>query len=70
MGFRGVPREEMMDGVRVLRVPSIRARLEVCHTHEMATYVQVAVANFQKRRLRHPQIHEVNKYRRTSETRE
>jgi len=39
MGFRDVPREEIMDGVRVLRVPSIRARREVCHTHEMATYV-------------------------------
>jgi glycosyltransferase involved in cell wall biosynthesis len=39
MGFRGIPREETMDGVRVLRVPSIRARREVCHTHEMATYV-------------------------------
>jgi glycosyltransferase involved in cell wall biosynthesis len=39
MGFRGVPAEEVMDGVRVHRVPSIRARREVCHTHEMATYV-------------------------------
>jgi glycosyltransferase involved in cell wall biosynthesis len=39
MGFRGVPNEEMMDGIRVFRVPSVRARREVCHTHEMATYV-------------------------------
>jgi glycosyltransferase involved in cell wall biosynthesis len=39
MGYRGVPAEEVMDGVRVYRVPSIRARREVCHTHEMATYV-------------------------------
>ncbi|MGE3270428.1 MAG: glycosyltransferase family 4 protein [Chloroflexota bacterium] len=39
MGFRGVPAEEVMDGIRVYRVPSIRARREVCHTHEMATYV-------------------------------
>jgi glycosyltransferase involved in cell wall biosynthesis len=39
MGFRGIPNEEMMDGIRVFRVPSIRARREVCHTHEMATYV-------------------------------
>jgi glycosyltransferase involved in cell wall biosynthesis len=44
MGFRGVPREEMMDGVRVVRVPSIRARREVCHTHEMATYVLSGLA--------------------------
>jgi glycosyltransferase involved in cell wall biosynthesis len=39
MGFRGVPNEETMDGIRVFRVPSIRARREVCHTHEMATYI-------------------------------
>ena len=39
MGFRGIPNEETMDGIRVSRVPSIRARREVCHTHEMATYV-------------------------------
>jgi glycosyltransferase involved in cell wall biosynthesis len=39
MGFRGVPNEETMDGIRVYRVPSVRARREVCHTHEMATYV-------------------------------
>ena len=39
MGYRGVPNEETMDGIRVFRVPSIRARREVCHTHEMATYV-------------------------------
>jgi glycosyltransferase involved in cell wall biosynthesis len=39
MGFRGVPSEETMDGIRVYRVPSVRARREVCHTHEMGTYV-------------------------------
>ena len=39
MGFRGIPNEETMDGIRVFRVPSVRARREVCHTHEMATYV-------------------------------
>jgi glycosyltransferase involved in cell wall biosynthesis len=39
MGFRDVPRRERLDGVNVYRVPSLRARLEVCHTHEMMTYV-------------------------------
>src|SRR4051794_35175630 len=39
MGYRGIPSVEVMDGVRVHRVPSIRARREVCHTHEMGTYV-------------------------------
>ena len=38
MGMRGTPRREILDGVQVYRVPSIRARPEVCHTHEMATY--------------------------------
>ncbi|MDP8923916.1 MAG: glycosyltransferase family 4 protein [Chloroflexota bacterium] len=39
MGFRGVQRREVLDGVHVYRVPSLRSRKEVCHTHEMATYV-------------------------------
>ncbi|MFN8637667.1 MAG: glycosyltransferase family 4 protein [Chloroflexota bacterium] len=44
MGFRGIPSEETMDGIRVYRVPSIRARREVCHTHEMGTYVLSGLA--------------------------
>ncbi len=44
MGFRGVPSTETMDGIRVYRVPSVRARREVCHTHEMATYVASGTA--------------------------
>ncbi|MCC6176459.1 MAG: glycosyltransferase family 4 protein [Chloroflexi bacterium] len=39
MGIGGIPRRETMDGVRVFRVPSIRTRKEVCHTHEMVSYV-------------------------------
>jgi glycosyltransferase involved in cell wall biosynthesis len=39
MTFTGVARRELLDGVRVYRVPSIRSRKEVCHTHEMLTYV-------------------------------
>ena len=39
MGYRGVPRREQLDGIRVFRVPSVRSRKDVCHTHEMATYV-------------------------------
>ena len=39
MGFAGVPRRELLDGVGVYRVPSLRSRKEVCHTHEMLTYV-------------------------------
>src|SRR5215212_10584875 len=39
MSLSGIPHMETMDGIRVFRVPSIRARREVCHTHEMGTYV-------------------------------
>jgi len=39
MGFHDVPRREILDGVHVYRVPSLRSRKEVCHTHEMMTYV-------------------------------
>ena len=39
MGYRGLPREETEDGVRIFRVPGIRSRLELSHVHELATYV-------------------------------
>ncbi|HEX3245428.1 MAG TPA: glycosyltransferase family 4 protein [Chloroflexota bacterium] len=39
MSLSGIPHQETMDGIRVMRVPSLRGRREVCHTHEMATYV-------------------------------
>ncbi|MDQ2943357.1 MAG: glycosyltransferase family 4 protein, partial [Candidatus Dormibacteraeota bacterium] len=39
MGYRGLPREENLDGVRLFRVPGIRSRLELSHVHELATYV-------------------------------
>ncbi|MFN8521769.1 MAG: glycosyltransferase family 4 protein [Chloroflexota bacterium] len=39
MAFRGVPRREVVEGINVYREPSVRARREVCHTHEMMTYV-------------------------------
>jgi glycosyltransferase involved in cell wall biosynthesis len=53
MGFRGIPNEELMDGVNVYRVPSIRARREVCHTHEMATYVVSGTAKAAALAARH-----------------
>lgn len=39
MSLSGVPRHEVMDGIHVTRVPTLRSRREVCHTHEMGTYV-------------------------------
>jgi glycosyltransferase involved in cell wall biosynthesis len=39
MGYRGAPSREIVDGVRVHRVPCFRLRREVCDTREMMTYV-------------------------------
>jgi glycosyltransferase involved in cell wall biosynthesis len=39
MNLAGIPRREVMDGINVMRVPSMRSRREVCHTHEMGTYL-------------------------------
>jgi glycosyltransferase involved in cell wall biosynthesis len=39
MRYRGLPSEENDGGVRVFRVPGMRARLELSHVHELATYV-------------------------------
>lgn len=39
MGYRGLPREEDDGGVRVFRVPGIRARVELSRVHELTTYV-------------------------------
>ncbi len=38
MGYRRLPRFEQIDGVNVYRVPCIRRKKEICHTHEMFTY--------------------------------
>ncbi len=39
MGFRGLPRYEERNGVRVTRVPALRKRQATCETHEMLSYV-------------------------------
>lgn len=38
MGYRGLPAEEMDQGVRLMRVPCLRSRLELSYVHELATY--------------------------------
>jgi glycosyltransferase involved in cell wall biosynthesis len=43
MGFRGLPAEELDDGVRVFRVPGLRSRVELSHVHELALYVWAAI---------------------------
>jgi glycosyltransferase involved in cell wall biosynthesis len=51
MSFKGLPKEETVDGVRVYRVPSIRAKKETCQTHEMVSYVLSAI-RFLRKHLR------------------
>jgi glycosyltransferase involved in cell wall biosynthesis len=43
MGFKGLPATEMVQGINIFRVPCIRAKKEICHTHEMLTYVLSAI---------------------------
>lgn len=39
MAYRGLPSEEVQDGVRITRVPALRKRVETCETPEMLSYV-------------------------------
>jgi glycosyltransferase involved in cell wall biosynthesis len=43
MGFRGLPRQEAIDGVRVQRVPALRKQQAVCTAAEAASYVMNAL---------------------------
>ena len=38
MGFKGLKREEEINGVNIYRVPSIRKEQSVCQTHEMLSF--------------------------------
>ncbi|MCG8369873.1 MAG: glycosyltransferase family 4 protein [Proteobacteria bacterium] len=44
MGFRGVPKEETIDGARVHRVRCLRRALDVSHAHELASYMPGALS--------------------------
>lgn len=39
MKFRDLPRYEVVDGIKVHRVPCLRAQASICHPYEMATYL-------------------------------
>jgi glycosyltransferase involved in cell wall biosynthesis len=43
MGFRGLPRYEERDGMRIYRVPCLRRKAEISYTDEKITYVISAV---------------------------
>lgn len=39
MHFGNLPKQEMIEGVRVYRVPALRRRPDLCRIHEMASYL-------------------------------
>lgn len=39
MGYKGLPKFEIVEGINVYRVPCIRSKKEICHPHEMLSYV-------------------------------
>ncbi|HEY4497671.1 MAG TPA: glycosyltransferase family 4 protein [Candidatus Paceibacterota bacterium] len=43
MGFRGLARHEVVSKINIFRVPSFRAKTEICHIHEMASFVVSAI---------------------------
>ncbi|MFA6363347.1 glycosyltransferase family 4 protein [Methanoregula sp.] len=45
MGYKTLPREEVIHGVQIYRVQSIRKKLEMCTSHEMLSYV-ISAARF------------------------
>ncbi len=42
MGFRGLPRQDVVDGVRVHRIPCLRRRRHLCTIPEAASYLALA----------------------------
>jgi glycosyltransferase involved in cell wall biosynthesis len=48
MGFHGLPAREVVDGITVYRVPCLRKRRELCHTHEMASFALMALPKVAK----------------------
>ncbi len=43
MQYRDLPRFEQTDGFRVWRTPAVRKRPDICHTHEMASFLLGAI---------------------------
>lgn len=43
MGFKGLPKFEVIDGVRIFRVKALRKKKATCETHEMLSYVISAI---------------------------
>jgi glycosyltransferase involved in cell wall biosynthesis len=43
MHFKGTPRFECIDGINIYRTPALRNKADICHTHELATYLPGAL---------------------------
>jgi glycosyltransferase involved in cell wall biosynthesis len=43
MHYGNLPRSEIVEGIRVFRAPAVRARPDICRTHELATYFPGAI---------------------------
>lgn len=54
MGYTGLPRYEILDGINVYRVPCLRSKKEICHPWEQLSYLLSAYL-FLRRRLK--QVH-------------
>ncbi len=59
MHFGNLPRYEILDGVNIYRTPALRKRADICHTHEMATFLPGALPTTLKlaRREKYDIIH-------------
>lgn len=51
MGFKGLPKFEIIDGINVYRVKCLRGKKEICTTPEMLTYV-LSAKHFLKKHLK------------------
>lgn len=50
MGFKGLPKYEKKDGIKIHRVWCLRSKKEICHPHEMLSYV-ISAKRFLRKHL-------------------
>ena len=43
MRYKDTPKEECIDGINVYRTPALRKQANICHAHELATYLPGAL---------------------------
>ncbi|MDK2907718.1 MAG: L-malate glycosyltransferase [Candidatus Woesearchaeota archaeon] len=52
MGYRGLPKHEVKDGIEIYRVPCLRSKKEICHPWEQLTY-NISAKRFLRKHLKH-----------------